>query len=190
MSTTENKQKQNFIMTRILITSVLTIVIFGLLLWQYFHGAVPRHHILNRKDLPEISNWWGVLMIPVLTWLLLSKIEKRIHKQESMLPQAKNQNIKVGGLFLLGLVFGIALAISFINGYKPFLDNVLYIFLILSLIVPIYFSEFILGFVLGMTYTFGALLPTVFMLIIAGLGFLIYRFLRPLILRGAKMFSK
>lgn len=132
----------------------------------------------------------GCPLIPILTWLLLSKIEKRIRKQNSLQLQAKNQKIKIGGLFLLGLVFGIALATSFINDYKLFLDNILYIILLLSLVVPICFSEFILGFVLGMTYTFGALLPTVFMLIIAGLGFLIYRFIRPLILRGINQFQQ
>ncbi len=178
-------------MMRILITGVVTILILVLLLWQYFHGGVPSHHILNREDLPKISNWWGGLLLPILTWLLLSKIENRISKKDySLTQQTKNQNIRILGLFLLGLIFGIVLATSFMNDYKPFLDNVLYIFLILSLIVPIYYSEFILGFVLGMTYTFGAILPTAFILIIAVLGFLIYRFIRPFFLRVTKVFSK
>lgn len=187
MSTKENKQVQNFIKTKILITSVLTISIFGLLLWEYFHGGVPSHHILDREDLPEISNWWSGLLLPILTWLLLNKIVNRISKQDPLLQKL---NIKIFGLFLLGLIIGIVLATSFTNGFKLFLDNVLYIFLILSLIVPIYYSEFILGFVLGMTYTFGAILPTAFILIIAVFGFLIYRFIRPLILRFTKNFSK
>ena len=190
MSTKENKQRQNFIVTRILITGIVAILILGLLLWQYFHGEVPSHHILDREDLPEISNWWGGLLLPILNWLLLSKIENRISKQDSLIQQTKDQNIKILGLFLLGLIFGIVLATSFMNDYKPFLNNVLYIFLVLSLIVPIYYSEFILGFVLGMTYTFGAILPTIFILIIAVFGFLIYRFIRPLILRVTKVFSK
>lgn len=186
MSKIENKQRQNFITARILITTFLTISIIGLLLWQHFHGGVPSHHILDRKDLPEISNWLGALLLPILTWLLLDKIENRISKQYLLKQQTKNKNTRILGLFLLGLVFGIVLAISFINNYKPFLDNILYIFLLLSLIVPIYYSEFILGFVLGMTYTFGAILPTVFMLIIAAVGYLIYRFIRPLIMRVRK----
>lgn len=103
---------------------------------------------------------------------------------------AKKQTLKIFGLFLLGLLFGILLAASFTNDYKPFLDNVLYIFFVLSLIVPIYYPEFILGFVPDMTYTFGAILPTAFILIIAAFGFLIYKFIRPLILRVMKVFSK
>ena len=177
-------------MRKIIITSIITILIFGLLFWQYFHGGVPGHHILQQKDLPEISNWWGGLLLPALTWILLGRIEKRLTKQDSLTQQAKNQNIAFIRLFLLGLIFGILIAVSFTNGYKIFLDNVLYVFLVLSLIFPIYYSEFILGFILGMTYTFGAILPTIFVLIIAALGFLIYKFIRPLILRVTKTFAK
>ena len=185
-----NMQNKNFNMTRILIVGIVTILIFGLLLWEHFHGGVPRHHILHRKDLPEISNWWGGLLLPVLTWVLLGKIEKRLNKQDSLIQQAKDQNVKILGLFFLGLVLGILIAVSFTNDYKLLLDNILYIFLILSFVFTIYYSEFILGFILGMTYTFGVILPTIFILIIAALGFLISRFIRPLILRVTKVFSK
>lgn len=189
MLTQEIKQKPNFI-AKILATGIVAILILGLLLWQHIHGGVPSHHILNRKDLPEISNLWGALLLPILTWLLLSKMEKRVHKQNSQKRQAQNPKIKIYGLFLLSLILGISLASSFTNDYKPFLDNVLYIFLLISLIVPTYYAEFILGFILGMTYTFGAILPTIFILIIAAFGFLIYRFIRPLILRVTKISMK
>jgi hypothetical protein len=177
-------------MIRILVTSFITILIFGLLFWEYFHGGVPSHHILQKKDLPEISNWWGGLWLPILTWILLGRIEKRINKQDSLAQKSKNQIIKIIGLFLLGLILGISIAVSFTNDFKLYLDNVLYVLLVLSLIFSIYFSEFILGFILGMTYTFGAILPTIFILIIAVLGFLIYRFIRPLILRATNAFGR
>lgn len=183
-------KSNNSTMIRILITSIITILIFGWLFWGHFHGGVPSHHILHRKDLPEISNWWSGLLLPVLTWILLGRIEKRLDKQDSLMQQAKNPNIKIIGLFLCGLIFGILIAASFTNDYKLFLDNVLYILLVLSLIFPIYYSEFILGFIFGMTYTFGAILPTIFILIIAALGFLVYRFIRPLILRVTNVFGK
>jgi hypothetical protein len=141
-------------------------------------------------DLPEISNWWGGLLLLVLTWTLLGRIEKRLNKQGSLTQQNKNQIIKIIGLSVLGLILGFSIAVSFTNGYKFFLDNVLYLFLIFSLVFPLYYAEFILGFILGMTYTFGAILPTIFILIIAALGFLIYRFIRPLILRLTKAFGK
>jgi hypothetical protein len=71
-------QSENYWRARILITSVVTILIFGLLLWGHFHGGVPAHHILNQKDLPEISNWWGGLLLPILTWFLFGRIETRL----------------------------------------------------------------------------------------------------------------
>jgi uncharacterized protein YacL len=183
-------QSENYWRARILITSVVTILIFGLLLWGHFHGGVPAHHILNQKDLPEISNWWGGLLLPILTWFLFGRIETRLSQNKSLLETAKSQNFKVLGLFILGLIFGLVIAVSFTNDYNLFLDNVLYIFLILSLIVPIYYPEFILGFILGMTYTFGAILPTIFILIIAGLGFLVYKCFRLLIFGVTKVFDK
>lgn len=190
ISTLENMQRKNAIPPRIFITGLVTILIFGLLFWQYFHDGVPSHHILQQKDLPEISNWWGALLLPALACVLLGRIEKRLTKQNLLAQQAKNQTIKITGLFLLGLILGILIAVSFTNDYKIFLDNVLYVFLVLSLLFPIYYAEFILGFILGMTYTFGAVLPTIFILIIAALGFLIYRFIRPLILRVTKAAGK
>ncbi|MBZ9731730.1 hypothetical protein LB467_18785, partial [Salegentibacter sp. JZCK2] len=97
---------------------------------------------------------------------------------------------KVFRLFIIGLFCAILIAISFTYKYTLFIDNVIYLLLILSLLIPIYYSEFILGFILGMTYTFGAILPTVFILIFAAIGFIIYRFIRPVILKLPKITGK
>lgn len=103
--------------------------------------------------------------------------------------QSGSGSAGVIGRFFLGLAFAVVLSISFTNNYKPFLDNVLYLLLLLCFIIPVFYSEFILGFILGMTYTFGAILPTVFILIIAAIGFIIYRFIRPLFLKLAAAFG-
>jgi hypothetical protein len=183
-------QNKNYTMPKVPITIGVIILIFGWLFWEHLHGGVPSHHILQQKDLPEISNWWGGLVLPVLTWIALVRIERRINKQTSSTHPSENQTAKILGLFSVGLIFGLLIAISFANDYKFFLDNILYVFLVVSFIVPIYYSEFIVGFVFGMTYTFGAILPTIFILIVGGLGFLVYRSLRSLILRVTKVFSK
>jgi hypothetical protein len=185
----DHMQTQKATMTKIAATSIVTFLILGLLIWQHFHGGVPSHHILQQKDLPEISNWWGALLLPALTWILWGRIEKRLNIQGSS-TQLANQNTKIIGLLLLGLILGVSIAVSFTYDYNFFLDNVLYVFLVLGLFLPLYYAEFILGFILGMTYTFGAVLPTIFILIIAGFGFLLYRLLRPLILKAAKVFGK
>lgn len=177
----------NYTKSRIYLTSIASIIILGLLIWQHYHNGVPSHHILNKENLPEISNWWGAIWIPILTWFLSGRIVNRIKKQKLLAHQHKNQYLKIYGLFLLGIIFGLSVALSFTYDFKLLLDNIIYIFLFLSLFVPIFYAEFILGFIFGMTYTFGAILPTAFILIITGLGFLIYRFIRPLILRVVKI---
>jgi uncharacterized protein YacL len=179
-------QSDNLKKLRLIITVIISVLILGLLIWDYFHDGVPSHHILDQKNLPAISNWWSAILLPILTWILLGKIKSRIENQTKIDSQYKSAITRVLVRFSIGLVFGIILSVSFINNYKPFLDNVLYLLLILSFIVPIFFSEFILGFVLGMTYTFGAILPTAFILIMAAIGFVIYRFIRPLIMKLTK----
>ncbi|MFZ4477382.1 MAG: hypothetical protein ACOYPR_19455, partial [Saprospiraceae bacterium] len=106
-------QNKNTTLPKILITAIVTIVIFGLLFWQHLHGGVPSHHILQRADLPEISNWWGGLLLPVLTWLGLGRIEKRLNKQVLTAQITDNQNIKILGRFFLGLTMGLLIAVSF-----------------------------------------------------------------------------
>jgi len=171
---------------RIIITVIISVLILGLLMWDYFHGGVPSHHLLDQKNLPAISNWWSGLLLPVISWIMLGKIKTRIENQTKIKGRYKSGIKIVLWRFGIALIFGIILSVSFIKNYKLFLDNVPYLLLILSFIVPIFFSEFILGFVLGMTYTFGAILPTAFILIIAGIGFVIYKFIRPLIMKLAQ----
>ncbi len=176
-------ERQNLTKIKALIVGVVTFLIFSFLFWEHFHGGVTSHHILDQKDLLSISNWWSGILLPTLTWFLLCRIEKRLDKKISQTQQMNNFIRKVFWLFLTGLVFGILLSTSFTNEFKPFLDNVLYIIIILSFIIPVYYSEFILGFILGMTYTFGAIIPTVFILIVAVIGFVAHRLIRPIVLR-------
>ena len=174
-----NTQTHNLQKWRISITVIIGILVFVFLLWDYFHGGVPSHHILHQKDLPAISNWWSGLLLPALSWILLGRMKNRIEKE----PASISHVIR---LAVIGLIVGLLLAVSFTFNFKPFLDNVLYVLLILCFIVPVFYAEFILGFVLGMTYTFGAILPTAFILIMAAIGFVIYKFVRPLIVKLVK----
>ncbi len=176
-------QIQNTVKTKVLITGIVTFFIVSILIWEYFNGGVPSHHILHQKELPAISNWWSGIVLPILTWILLGRIEKRHNNQAPLTQKTNYLNSKIIGLFIIGLVFAIFIAAAFTYEYTTFLDYVIYFFLILSFIIPIYYSEFILGFVLGMTYTFGAILPTAFILILAAVGALIYRFIRPFIVK-------
>lgn len=178
----ETAQKQNRSNTKVFITGIVTVFVFSLLIWEHFHGGVASHHILQQQNLPAISNWWNGLILPALTWFLIGRTEKRIGIQASRGQQTNKLQSQALRLFITGLGLGVLIATSFTNGYSAFLDNVPYIILVLSLIIPIYYAEFILGFILSMTYTFGAILPTVFILILAAIGILTYRFIRPVII--------
>jgi len=180
MSQSDSFKITNLNRMRILGTSVVTLLTFGMLLWEHFHGGVTIHHILHNDNLPGISNLWGAFLLPLLTWILLGKIKTKIEKRKSPSLQPNNEWSRIFRLFLIGLTFGIVLSVSFTYDYKLFLDNVLYLLLVLSLFLPIYYAEFILGFVLSMTYTFGAIIPTAFVLIVAIIGFLLFKFVRPL----------
>ena len=132
------------------------------LAWEHFNGGVLAHHLLNRADMPAISNWWGVLVIPALTWFLIGRIERRVSKR----------GVAMAG-FLSALVYGAVLALAFTLNHAA----LTYIFLALfaiSVIVPTYRAEYVLGFVLGMTFTFGAVLPTIVALVIASFSRLVH----------------
>jgi hypothetical protein len=144
------------------------------LAWEYFHGGVMAHHFLNSKDMPAISNWWGVLLVPALTWFLAGRIERRLAGQEG------------GGLrvppsiwagFAGALAYGAMLALSF----KLQVGDTGLIFLgifALSLVLPTYRAEYVLGFVLGMAFTFGAILPTIIASVVAAISALVHWVLR------------
>lgn len=159
-------------------TCIVSVLILAMLLWQSFHGGVTTHHLFQKKDMPGISNWWGAILLPALTWILLGKIEHRLKNTVD-----KKEKSRSWIIFGVGLIFGIAIAVSFTMDFKPVLENVPYILLLLALAIPIFFAEFILGFVFGMTYTFGSVLPTAFILIMAGFGFLLYKFVRPILFK-------
>lgn len=175
----EQLLRQNRSNAKVLLTGTVTVLILCFLFWEHFHGGVASHHILQQQNLPVISNWWSGLLLPGLTWFLIGRTEKRIGKQALQGQQTKKLHNKALQLFITGLGLGVLIATSFTNEYIVFLDNVPYIILVLSLIIPIFYAEFILGFILGMTYTFGAILPTVFILLLAIFGILTYRFIRP-----------
>ena len=145
--------------TRLLLTALALVFELAHLGWEYTHGGVLAHHLLNRADLPAISNWWGILLIPALTWFLVGRIQRRLAQRGASTPAA------IAG-FLASLAYGATLALAFIMGQ----ELVTYLFLglfVVALLAPAYRAEYVLGFVLGMTFTFGAVLPTIIACVIA-----------------------
>ncbi|MCH6233379.1 hypothetical protein [Cognataquiflexum rubidum] len=170
-----------FLKTRLYFSAVVTLGILSLLLWNHFNGGVPSHHILAREDLPEISNWWGAILLPLLTWFLTYQVEKRLTKQNKGKSRMKAipKSVTVG--FFMALLFGITLSSFFSLGNTEVPGYMLMAVLGISLFLPIYRAECLLGFVIGMTYTFGAVLPTGIGSILALIGAVIYLGVRPVI---------
>lgn len=164
---------------RIYFTLAVTSLIWTLLLWNHFHGGVPSHHILANEELPSVSNWWGAILLPLLTWFLLVRINRRIKIQNEIISNSTIFRKVIFG-FAGALFFGMLLSLFFILDKTDVCGYMILSLLPMSLFVPIYRSEYLLGFVLGMTYTFGAVLPTGIGLIIVVIASLIYIGLRAI----------
>ncbi len=162
---------------KVIFTAIVSLVLWLLLIFDHFNGGVSSHHILNKKELPEISNWWGGILLPILTWFLLSRVDKRLKKNnKSNLPKS----VYYG--FGASLSFGIALSAFFSFGYSNISGIMIQSVLLMALFYPIYQAECLLGFVLGMTFTFGAVLPTGIGAILALISTFLYLFIRPHVL--------
>ncbi len=150
------------------------------LAWEHLHGGVVSHHLLANPDLPAISNWFGLLLIPALTWFLVGRIERRI---ASGAPGSSRAAIVAG--FAAALVYGASLALALASKFGS-IDMVFFALFAIGLVVPIYRAQFVLGFVLGMTFTFGAVLPTIIASVFAAyssLAHLVFRRLYRLAMR-------
>ena len=171
-----------FFKVRLYFTAIVTLAIFSLLSWNYFHGGVPSHHILNDRNLPEISNWWGCLLLPLLVWYLFYTLKKRVVGVDDENQKLKLFPVKIIYAFIGSLILGILLSVFFTLGYENFPAYILLVILVSGLFFPIYRAEYFLGFVIGMTFTFGAVLPTGVAIILALIGAFFYMCIRPLIL--------
>lgn len=179
-----------FFKTRLYFTGIVTIAIWALLAWNYSHGGVPSHHILDNEDLPVISNWWGGFLLPLLTWFLLYRIQKRLIHKNNEQSKTSKPSISILYGFIGALLFGMLLSAFFTFGYPDICGYMVLGLLLLALFFPLYRAECILGFVIGMTYTFGAVLPTAVGSLLALLGAVLYLYVRPLILNVSSGFAQ
>jgi hypothetical protein len=160
---------------------IITVAIWSLLAWDYFHGGVPSHHLLARKDLPSISNWWGGLLVPIVSWFLLHRIQKRISINRESSSQPLTAHIAVLYGFIGALLFAAVLSIFFTTGNTVVPSYMLRGLLLTALFLPIYRAECFLGFIIGMTYTFGGVLPVLVGSVLVALSAILYLLIRPAI---------
>ena len=169
--------------TRLTLTALILLAEFAILAGEHFHGGVSSHHILNRADLPAISNWWGALLLPVLAWFLIGRIQRRVnvHSSETGAPSRLPSSIVAG--FAGALLFSALLAASFTSGHESISSFMFQGMFVLAVLLPVYRAECLLGFVLGMTFTFGAILPTAIGSLVAAFSAVIHLVVWPVLVR-------
>lgn len=158
-------------------TIAITVLMALMLGWQHFNGGVPAHHLLADPALPALSNWWGMLTLPALAWFLLGRIERR----RRAAPRDPHADFAA---FTGALVFGAILSLLFTAGQHGATDTLVLALAGLAVFYPIHRAACVLGFVVGMTWTFGAVLPMIAAGIFAAAGWAIYYGVRYLVSRA------
>lgn len=160
--------------TRILITTLVAVYVLCILILEHFRGGVISHHLLAREDMPKISNWWGILIVPLVSWVLLTLIQKG-HKSSSKNKKLISQQEIYG--FVGAFIFGIIITVLFYN-VPELLGYLLLITFVVSLLLPIYRPKYYLGFILSMSYGFGGIIPVMFGLVLMAVYMIEYRYIR------------
>ncbi|MDR7331003.1 hypothetical protein [Roseateles asaccharophilus] len=129
--------------------------------WEAWHGGIVTHHLMQRTDLPGISNAWGLLILPALAAWAAGRLPRTARPRDW-------RPVALG--FLLPLLLGAALSLSFQLQLQSLTEIVFFGLLLLAVLLPAHRPESLLGFVLGMSWTFGAVLPLLIGGVIAGLS--------------------
>jgi hypothetical protein len=168
---------------RVWLTAAVTLAESAHLAWEHFNGGVVSHHILNRADLPAISNAWGLLLLPVLTWFFSGLALKRVSASSAGKEAVPRLMASVIAGFAGALLLGVLLSVCFTQGYERAASSLFLGMFVLALLLRVYRAECLLGFVLGMTFTFGAVLPTIIGSIIAMISAAVHLGVRPVLVR-------
>jgi hypothetical protein len=117
--------------------------------YQHLTTGVDSHHFLANPDYPTISNWFGLPILALLSYLFY---KKSIHQSDER--RYLNE-------FFIAIIYGMVIYIGFKNGLE-IVTGVMFLGLfIIGLFYPIYKINIYFGIVLGMTYGFGAVLPSI-----------------------------
>lgn len=161
---------------RLLLSLLALCAQLAMLAWEHVDGGVRSHHLLADPSLPAVSNWWGLLLVPGLTWWAVGSARRRsaraAHAGRSARPAP------LAG-FLCSLAYGATLAALFAAG-SPLVDYLFFGLLALALVVRLWHAEYLLGFVLAMSLVAGPILPAMFGAVIALLSWLVHTAARAL----------
>ncbi|MCO7190788.1 MULTISPECIES: hypothetical protein [unclassified Pseudoalteromonas] len=153
------------------------------LIWEHFNGGIVTHHLLMRADLPGVSNWWGLIILPALVWITGIHIQARLtaSAQHDMADNKAWRTIQLG--FGMLLLFSLCQTIVFSLGFHTLAKFMLLGLLITALFVPLYRMECILGYVLGACLMSGPAMPFVGVVLFATVSALSHFAIKPVIAR-------
>lgn len=145
------------------------------LAWEASHGGIKSHHLLNKADLPAVSNSWGLLVLPLLGWLAAYFVGRRAttsaHAQSRAL-----------AAFYGSLAVALALSAAFRLGLSEVTAGLFFAVLLSGVALRTYRAEYIFGFVLGMTFVFGSVLPTLAAAVVGTVSILVHFMVYPVVI--------
>lgn len=160
---------------------MVVLFVLGHLLWEHLNGGVLSHHLLHSSDLPAISNWWNIVVLPFLAWFSTARIKKRItFRSDDVSASNKIPNGILLGFFGMLLV-SISQSVAFEFGYENITMYMALCVLLVGLFLPIYRAECVLGHVLGATFTFGSIIPIMGILVIATISAFSNLYMKPML---------
>lgn len=145
------------------------------LAWEASHGGIVSHHLLARADLPAVSNLWGLATLPTLGWLAAHFARRRSASSEHAVGRAVTA-------FFCALTLGGGLAAAFSLGLEDMSAGLFLAAILAGLVVPIYRAEYLFGFVIGMTWVVGPVLPVIAGTLAGTVSMLAHFVLRPVVL--------
>jgi uncharacterized membrane protein len=167
--------------SRIGATLLVLVAQLAHLLWQYSRAGIVTHHILQRADLPGISNAWGIVWLPALTWFLCGRMQQQAESTHKEAIDRLWLRMRIG---LLGaLLLGGALALAFSFDFGTVAEILFQALLLCAVLLPLYQAHYVLGFVLAMSFTFGAMLPSLMAAVIALISAVLHCVVYPLLRR-------
>lgn len=145
------------------------LLVLGHLVFEHFHGGVVTHYFLQDDSIPGISNWWGLLTFPLATWIVLLSIEKRKASSPQKIEQVSTIIYRLFSAVLFGVLVSYLFSIE-----SSVLDYLMLSLFAISLFIPLYFGEYLLGFTIGTMHVFGANIPLIGGVVLILILFLLY----------------
>lgn len=121
------------------------------LTWEATHGGIQSHHLLQSTDFPAISNAWGLLVLPVLAAWAGGQVPRA--------SAARRDKVRFALGLVVPLLMGAALSLCFSLHWHTATEVVFLSLMVLALLLPAHRPHSLFGFVLGMSWVFGAVLP-------------------------------